>query len=165
MRIHALTARAARETTTDPAAVAHAAANALLALWPDNDHATTDLVAALRANTTTLAGTADGLLWHPDGHTLLYKAGNSLLNAGLHTPAVTYWHHMTEQAGRMLGDEHPRTLICRSNLANAYQRAGRTAEAITLGKQVVADAGRLLGPEHPHTVAAASALSAWRNEA
>ena len=38
MRIHALTARAVRATATDPTAVAHTVAEALLQLWPDNDH-------------------------------------------------------------------------------------------------------------------------------
>jgi hypothetical protein len=56
VRIHALTARAMRESTTDAdtAVVAHAVADALLQLWPTNgDHASTPQVTALRANTTT----------------------------------------------------------------------------------------------------------------
>ncbi|MFE9690644.1 tetratricopeptide repeat protein [Micromonospora sp. NPDC005806] len=164
VRIHALTARAARENTTDPAALAHAAADALLQLWPADDHTTTDLVAALRTNAATLTGVAGDLLWHPDGHPLLYWAGDSLLRAGLYTSAVTYWHHLAEQAGRLLGDEHPDTLTARASLAGSYWHAGFTADAITILEQVVADSARLLGDKHPSTLTARAnlATSYWQ---
>ena len=55
VRIHALTARAARETApARQAAAVRAAANAVLALWPDADHDQPGLTAVLRASTTTL---------------------------------------------------------------------------------------------------------------
>ncbi|QKW17640.1 tetratricopeptide repeat protein (plasmid) [Verrucosispora sp. NA02020] len=164
VRIHALTARAARETSTDQATVVRAVADALLQLWPDNDHTPTDPVVALRANTTTLAGIAGDLLWRPDGHPLLYRAGISLLNAGLHTPAVTYWHHMASQAQRLLGDEHPDTLTSRANLATSYRQAGRTNDAIPLEERVLADRVRLLGDEHPNTLTSRAnlATSYWQ---
>ena len=152
VRIHALTARAMRETVTNPAAVTHAAADALLTLWPDLDHATTDLIAALRANSTTLAGIAGDVFWHPDGHPLLYQAGKSLLNAGLHTAAIAYWQHLVEQAALLLGEEHPSTLAARANLGSSYWQAGRTTDAITILEQVVGDRVRLLGEEHPDTL-------------
>jgi hypothetical protein len=110
VRIHALTARAARETTPDPAAVTRTAADALLDLWPANDYTTTDLIEALQTNTTALHTAAGDLLWHPDGHPLLYQAGNSLRRAGLHNPAITHWHTLTDQAERILGAEHPDTI-------------------------------------------------------
>ncbi|MFI7662739.1 tetratricopeptide repeat protein, partial [Micromonospora parva] len=159
VRIHALTARAAREITTDSASVAHATADALLHLWPDADHATTDLINALRANTNTLADLAGDLLWHPHGHPLLSRAGISLLRAGLHTPAVIYWKHMTEQAVRLLGDEHPNTLTVHANLAASFNQAGRTTDAITIEEKVAADSARLLGDEHPDTLGAHANLA------
>ncbi|MET7881283.1 tetratricopeptide repeat protein [Micromonospora profundi] len=164
VRIHALTARATRETVTDSAAVARVVADALLQVWPDADHATTDIVAALRANTTTMAGIAGDLLWHPDGHPLLYRAGNSLLLTGLHAIAITHWHHMARQAVRLLGDEHPSTLTARGNLATSYRMAGRTADAILIEEKVVVDFARLLGDEHPDTLTARGNLadSYWR---
>ena len=160
VRIHALTARTARETTVDPARLAHATADALLALWPADDHATTDLVAALRTNAITLAARAGDLLWHPNDHPLLSRAGISLLRAGLPAPAAAYWRHIAEQAARLLGDEHPSTLIARGNLAASYSLAGWTAEAITIGERVVADCTRLLGEEDPNTLKARASLAA-----
>ncbi|MFI5851797.1 tetratricopeptide repeat protein [Micromonospora chalcea] len=164
VRIHALTARAARETTSDLAPLTHAAADALLQLWPADDHITTDLVAALRTNATTLASLAGDLLWHPEGHPLLYRAGRSLLQAGLYNPAVTYWHDMAEQAARLLGGEHTDTLTARANLAASYWQAGRTTNAITILEELVGDAARLLGHEHPETLTARANLgnSYWQ---
>ncbi|MFF7251525.1 NB-ARC domain protein [Embleya sp. NPDC008237] len=77
VRIHALTARAARETTPDTElpAVARTAADALFGLWPAQDHTDPDLAAVLRANTDTLTAHAGDLLWHPHGHLILYRTG------------------------------------------------------------------------------------------
>jgi tetratricopeptide (TPR) repeat protein len=160
VRIHALTARAARETTTpDLATVARTAANAFLQMWPDKDHTTTDLLTALLANTTTLAAVAGDHLWHPDGHPLLYRAGNSLLRAHLYTSAIAYWHDTVARAHRILGEEHPDTLSARANLAASYWQVGRTSEAIDLLERVVADTVRLLGEEHPDTLTARANLA------
>ncbi|MEU4447738.1 tetratricopeptide repeat protein [Actinosynnema sp. NPDC050801] len=164
VRIHALTARAARETiTTDSATTARTAADALLQLWPDNDYNATDLLVALLANTTTLTTIAGDRLWRPGAHPLLNKAGISLLRAQLHDPAVTYWHHTIAQAQRILGEEHPETLSTRANLASAYRQVGRTSEAINLTAQVVADSVRLLGEDHQETLIAQTnlAVSYW----
>jgi len=165
VRIHALTARAARETFPELAAVSHAAADALLALWPADDHTTSALTAALRANTTTLTAIAGDLLWQPDGHPLLYRAGTSLLDAGLHTTTVPYWQHMTDQATRLLGDDHPDTLTARANLAASYGQAGRTGEAISLGERLVADRTRLFGEEHPSTLTVRANLASSYRQA
>ncbi|GAB3004724.1 tetratricopeptide repeat protein [Saccharothrix stipae] len=165
VRIHALTARAARETvTTDPATTAWAAADALLQLWPDNVYNTTDLLTALLANTTTLTAIAGDRLWRPDIHLLLDRAGTSLLRAQLHAPALTYWHHTTAQAQRLLGEEHRDTLTTRSNLALAYRQAGRTSEAIAIEERVIAESARLLGEDHEDTLISRGnlAVSYWQ---
>jgi len=165
VRIHALTARATREALPSPASAAHAAADALLALWPADDYAITDLVAALRANTTNLATLAGDQLWRPDGHPLLYRAGLSLLRTGPHPTAVAYWDHLTDQATRLLGAVHPDTQLARGNLAFAYGQAGRIDEAIVLLERVVADTARQLGDEHPATLIARGHLACPFEEA
>jgi tetratricopeptide (TPR) repeat protein len=165
VRIHALTARAVQEITTDPEAVAHAAAAALLQLWPAIDHDSKDLVVALRTNTATLVGSAGDLLWRPKQHALLDRAGTSLLHAGLHASAAAYWADMTDRAVRLLGDKHVDTLTARANLAVAYWQAGRTTDAITLLKEVIADRVRLLGDDHPDTLIARANLAACYRQA
>ncbi|MDX2522486.1 tetratricopeptide repeat protein, partial [Streptomyces stelliscabiei] len=152
--IHALTARATRETIPahEVAALATAAADGILQLWPNPDQHHADHAAVLRANTSALSGHSNDCLWNPDGHPVLYRTGNSLLNAGLAASAAAYWQDMITQSERLLGGEHPDTLTARANLASSYRQAGRTGEAIELLEQVVADRERLQGGEHPDTL-------------
>ncbi|WP_189716556.1 FxSxx-COOH system tetratricopeptide repeat protein, partial [Streptomyces chryseus] len=161
VRLHALTARAAREGTTAPEipAVVQAVADGLASLWPEADHTNPDLCAVLRANTDSLAAHAGDLLWQPDGHRVLYRAGRSLLNTGLYAAALTHWLRLAADSERLLGSEHPDTLTAAANLALCYSVAGRATEAILLRERVLADSERLLGDEHPDTLTARHGLA------
>ncbi|WP_328958159.1 tetratricopeptide repeat protein [Kitasatospora purpeofusca] len=166
VRLHALTARAARETVPDsetPATV-HAAADALQAIWPEHEHTARDLTVVLRANTDTLADHAGDLLWHPDGHPVLFATGRSLNSTGLFGAAVSYWQRVAAAAERLRGVDHPDILLTRTNLAHSYRQAGRTGEAIVIDERVLADRERLFGDDHPHTLNARANLAAsyWR---
>ncbi|MFJ3673672.1 tetratricopeptide repeat protein, partial [Streptomyces sp. NPDC090106] len=162
VRIHALTARAVRETIAEDQLppVAVAAADALLEAWPEIDQPHPDLAASLRTNTDALAANALDLLWQPDGHPVLFRAGRSLLNAGLAASAAVYWQSLSTISERLLGGEHPDTLTARASLAASYWQAGRTGEAIVIEEQVLADRERLLGEEHPDTLTARASLAA-----
>ncbi|MFG2438999.1 tetratricopeptide repeat protein [Streptomyces sp. NPDC048508] len=159
--IHALTARASRETipADELPSLATAAADGLFQLWPDPDQHHADYAAVLRANANALSGNSKDCLWDPDGHPVLYRAGNSLLNAGLAASAITYWQYLLMESDRLLGGEHPDTLTARANLASSYWQAGRTGEAIELLERVVADRERLQGSEHPDTLTARANLA------
>ncbi|MEU2608817.1 tetratricopeptide repeat protein [Streptomyces albus] len=154
VRIHALTARAARETTPagHHAELAVTAADGLLEVWPDPDQPHPDLAAALRTNSEALSTHARQHLWHPEGHPLLFRAGNSLIDAGLPSAATDYWQQMTNDSTHFLGPEHSDTYATRHTLAMSYWQAGRTQEAINLNEQVLADRVRILGPHHPDTL-------------
>jgi hypothetical protein len=65
---------------------------------------------------------------------------------------------------RVLGPDHPHTLIAGSNLADAYWSACSAADAIALLEQVVVDSERVLGAEHPDTDDRRRALEEWRGE-
>ncbi|WP_369032777.1 tetratricopeptide repeat protein [Streptomyces adonidis] len=115
VRLHALTARAVRERTPDPAVaeVVKTAADALTELcdtvrW--GDHETT---AALLTNIDSLDGYAGDLLWQVGGHYVLRWAGRSM---ALDT-AVPYWRRLIGTSGRQLGRSHPLTLVARRDLA------------------------------------------------
>ncbi|MFG2821535.1 NB-ARC domain-containing protein [Kitasatospora sp. NPDC048365] len=73
VRLHVLTARAARESTAaaDLPAIVRATADALLELWPDPGVRAPELTAVLRANTAALADFAGNLLL---GHPILLAA-------------------------------------------------------------------------------------------
>ncbi|MFF1446142.1 tetratricopeptide repeat protein [Streptomyces sp. NPDC058295] len=152
--IHALTARATRETipADETPALATAVADGLLQLWPDPDQHHADHAAVLRANTSALSDHNNDCLWSPSGHPVLYRAGNSLINAGLAASAIAYWQRMATECKRLLGDDHSDTLTARSNLATSYWQAGRTSESIKLLKTVAAEQERLLGLDHPDTL-------------
>jgi len=160
VRIHALTARAAGEAIpeTELPAIVHAAADALLEVWPSSEPAVSELSVALRANTDTLITHAGDLLWQPSGHQLLHHAGNSLLGAGLFEADLTYWQRLVGDAMRVLGHQHADTLGARGNLAVALQRVGRTDEAIRILEAVSAEAMTLFGPDSVHTINARAKL-------
>ncbi len=57
-----------------------------------------------------------------------------------------------ETMKRVLGEEHPDTLISMGNLAATYRNQGRWKEAEELEMQVMKMRKRILGEEHPHTL-------------
>ncbi|MFI7274420.1 tetratricopeptide repeat protein [Streptomyces sp. NPDC049879] len=163
IRIHALTARAVRETTPPDvlADTAEALAEALCAIWPREHHLDPALSAVLRSNTDVLHQHAGETLWSEagGGHLVLFQSGNSLHDAGLHAAAVRYWTPLAATAVRLLGPDHPDTLTIRSNLAISSRDAGRQAEAIALAEQVTADRERLFGPDSPQVFTSRSVLA------
>lgn len=166
VRIHSLTARAVREATPQDArpAVTTAAAQALLQAWPDIDAYQPELVGVLRTNTDLLAAQAGDDIWASGNHVVLYRAGVSLLSAGLHNAALAYWERMVATCEQHLGDAPLFRLAARSNLAASYETAGRDNRAMHLAEQVAAEAQQLLGPAHAFTLAALTNLAiSYRN--
>ncbi len=166
VRIHALTARAARETTpgNQQSALAISAAYALLNIWPDLDQIQRDLGAVLRANSDTLRQYAGSHLWQSEARSLVFRAGSSLNDNGLVGPALTHWQTVTDQTEGILGPDHPHTLLAWSNLAVTYSRLSRYETSVELGKRALAGFERVLGSDHPNTLSARANLAAtYRN--
>jgi hypothetical protein len=61
---------------------------------------------------------------------------------------------------RVLGDEHPDTLISIGNLASTYRKQGRWREAKELEVQVMETTKRVLGEENPDTLTSIANLAA-----
>ncbi|MCX4448977.1 tetratricopeptide repeat protein [Streptomyces sp. NBC_01789] len=154
VRIHALTARAAREPLDGAAlpALARAAADALLDVWPDPDHTDPELAASLRANSGRLHQLTGEQLWRPKGHEVLYRAGWSWSAAGLIATTTAHWEELGRTSRKILGPTHRSTLRACAELAALWRVTGRAADAITLTEQVAADCERLLGPAHRDTL-------------
>ncbi|MEW2080041.1 tetratricopeptide repeat protein [Streptomyces sp. NPDC013433] len=167
VRIHALTARAVRETATvdQRRLIAIAAAEALVDVWSDPDRTHHELAGVLRANTDVLSAHARNTLWTSGCHTVLFYAGRSLLKARLGSAALAYWENMVIDSERILGNGHPDTLTSRNNFAAAYQQAGQTSEAIKLLKQLVADREEISGDDHPKTLLSRANLAACYQQA
>ena len=134
--------------------VVQAAATALAEAWPSAG-ASADLSQALRDCTAALHAFAGDLLWKPEAHPALVRAGKSLLEPPvLADAAIRYWQAMAGASGQLLGPAHAQSELARSQLADAYAAAGRPAEALAGAEAALADRERTLGPEHPLTVTA-----------
>ena len=134
--------------------VVQAAATALAEAWLQAGVAP-DLSQALRDCTAALHAFAGDLLWKPEAHPALVRAGLSLLEApALADAAIGYWQAMSGASGQLLGAGHAQSVFARGQLVDAYALAGRPAEALAATEAALADRERTLGPEHPLTVAA-----------
>ena len=60
---------------------------------------------------------------------------------------------------RVLGLEHPSTLITMANLASTYRNKDRWKEAEELDVQVMKKSSRVLGLEHPDTLSSIANLA------
>ncbi|MEV6116692.1 FxSxx-COOH system tetratricopeptide repeat protein [Streptomyces sp. NPDC052109] len=162
LRMHALTARAVRETIppgTLPT-TARTAASAIRSLWPRHDHEKRELAALLRANVVHLDQLTRPALWQPAAHPCIYRVSHSLAEAGLYHQAIEYNVTTVRLSNSIHGPDHLDTLKARNNLANSYRDAGRVQDALDLGEQVLADYERILGPDHPaHTLQARGDLA------
>ena len=141
--------------------VVQAAAAALLEAWPQSG-AAAEVGQALRDCTAALRAFAGELLWKPEAHPVLLRAGMSLTEPpALADAAIGYWQTMAASAVRLLGPGHAQSVRARHRLADSYIAAGRLAEAPAAIEAALADRERILGPQHPDTVAAR--LSAARS--
>ncbi|SEB59937.1 tetratricopeptide repeat protein [Streptomyces melanosporofaciens] len=166
VRMHALTARAVRESIPDHAlpVVATAAASALLHSWPNPDKTGRDLASTLRANTAALSTYVGDRIWEWKVYSVLYHAGRSLREAGFHILAIAYWKDLVADSERLMGRDHFATLSARGDLAACYALVGYTNEAITLLERLVADEERLFGAEPANTLISRGNLATayWR---
>jgi tetratricopeptide (TPR) repeat protein len=143
---------------TDLEQVVLAAADALLETWPEGDGGP-QLDQALRDCAATLQAHDGGMLWKPEAHPLLFRAGLSLDNSRLAGAAIAYWRSMVATSTRLLGSGHANAVVARDRLAAAYESAGRSSEAISVFEAALADRERNLGPEHAETIAARGHLA------
>jgi tetratricopeptide (TPR) repeat protein len=143
---------------------AMAAATALLEAWPERTAsgsaggaggAGAQLGQALRDCTAALRSYAGELLWKPDAHPVLLRAGASLTEGQpLADAAVGYWQAVAATSGQLLGHGHAQSVLARDWLVDAYVSGGRLAEALPVFEEALDDRLRVLGPQHPDAVTA-----------
>jgi tetratricopeptide (TPR) repeat protein len=160
IRVHAMIQRAIRSFVSpehrDQAALA--AASAVAQAWPDGEvHPL--LAQALRDCAASIRECTGELLWSTGCHPLLVRAGESLDRAGLAEAATAYWQALIGANSRILGPDHPDTLLAREKLAESYGLAGRLDDAISGYERTLVDREQILGPAHPDTVAAGRNLA------
>src|SRR5215468_7468291 len=160
VRVHELVQAASRQelSTAECDTAGLAAADALLQAWPP-EAVPPASGQALRDCTARLRQIAGVLLWNPECHPVLLRAGQCLDNAGLAGPAIAYWRSMVDIGRPTLGATHAQTILASDHLAAAYDAAGRHMDAIPVHERVLAERERELGPSHPDTLSARNSLA------
>ncbi|WP_259305287.1 tetratricopeptide repeat protein [Streptomyces koyangensis] len=167
VRVHQLIQRATRDTLTPDQhdRFALTAADALSAAWPDVER-DTGLARTLRANVTALVHTAeDALYLRPTPHSVLFRVGQSLGQAGQVTAAITHFDRLADATRHRLGPGHTHALAARNMLARWRGMAGDAVGAVAALEELLADHVRALGPDHIDTLMTRRALAGWRGEA
>ena len=161
VRVHELVQAASRQSlsTAECDAAALAAADALLQAWPPPQAVPAASGQALRDCTARLRQIAGVLLWTPECHPVLLRAGQCLDSAGLAGPAIAYWQSIIDIGRPTLGATHAHTILASDRLAAAYDAAGRHLDAIPVHERVLAERERELGPAHPDTLNARNSLA------
>ncbi|MGW5155597.1 FxSxx-COOH system tetratricopeptide repeat protein [Nonomuraea wenchangensis] len=85
--------------------------------------------------------------------------GKSLHDLAEPARAVQLLEATLADCERALGPDHPHTLACRTNLANAYYGAQDLGRAIPLYEATLADCERVLGADRPYTLMSRNNLS------
>lgn len=147
-----------------------AAASAVLDAWPlaiaapggadAEPPGSAPLCQALRDCAASLQDYAGDVLWKPEAHPLLLRAGQSLDESRLAESSARYWSAMAARSGELLGPGHAQSVMARDRLAAAYLSAGRLTEAVTAFEAALQDKERNLGADHPSTMATRVKLAA-----
>jgi tetratricopeptide (TPR) repeat protein len=135
--------------------VVNAAASGLIEAWPEagSPAGAPQLSQALRDNAAALRAFAGDLLWKPEAHPVLVRAGTSLTERPvLADAAIGYWQALGATSTQLLGHGHAQSLLARERLADAYAAAGRLSEALPVFEAALIDREATFGPQHPETV-------------
>jgi tetratricopeptide (TPR) repeat protein len=153
VRVHALVQATVRQnlTAAECDEAVGAAAEALLQTWP-RPCTSASFEQAMRDSTARLHEVAGKLLWMPECHPLLLRAGRSLETGHLAGPATSYWQQLLGISRQWLGPGHPQTLEFRGRLADALEAAGHPDDAVAAYEQALTEQERVLGPGHPDTL-------------
>ena len=128
-------------------------ADALLQGWPEPEQPGWP-ASGLRSCVATLRRITGDRLWDGGCHPVLVRAGDSLDRARLTGPAVDHWRDLATTSNRLLGGEHPDTVLAGQRLADAYLAAGRAADAIPWFQWFLDRLTRKLGPDHRDVIEA-----------
>ena len=106
-----------------------AAAAALLEAWPEPGVAAglsgagPQLSQALRDCAASLRAFTGDMLWKPEAHPLLIRAGASLDESLLADAGIGYWQTIAATCSHLLGPAHAQSVQARDRLAAAYSSA------------------------------------------
>ncbi len=85
--------------------------------------------------------------------------------AGDPAGAATATEELLADRVRVLGPDHPNTLITRNNQARWRGKTGDAPGAAAAFEELLAEMLRVLGPDHPNTLTTRNNLASWRERA
>ena len=135
-----------------------AAADAVSESWPEG-RAHPDLEQSLRDCATSVMRCDERALWHPDGHPLLVRIGQSLDEASMPETALAYWRALANRSAKELGARSAFTLQIRERLATAATAAGHADEAVGFRADLSADLDKAVGWIDPRAITARASLA------
>ncbi|RDH13945.1 TPR-like protein [Aspergillus niger ATCC 13496] len=140
-------------------------ADRLSEVFPDNDHANRQAWREYLPHALSLIAEAGFRKEQEKYIDLMQNVCSCLYSDGRWKEAEELQVQVLEAHKRVLGPEHPSTLISMSNLASTYRNQGQWKKAEELEVQVLELRKRVLGPEHPSTLTIMSNLaSTYRNQ-
>jgi len=165
LRVHALVQRAVYDgmTATGRAAVAQAAAEALLEVWPVPERYSA-FTAILRSNVAYLWRSAKPELLRDGVHEVLFRAGDSLGDHGRTERAAAYFEELRNAAAATLGADHPDVLRTRVRITHWQKETGDIVGALDALTRLLSTCATALGPTHPLTFEVRIALAKRRGE-
>jgi tetratricopeptide (TPR) repeat protein len=160
VRVHSVVQATVQQnlTAAESDEAARAAAEALFQAWPRTP-VPASFEQALRDCAARLQAAAGRVLWTPECHPVLLRAGRSLEAAGLTEAATGYWQSMLETSQAELGPNHAHTILARDRLGAAHEAAGRPDDAVEVYQESLNERQRILGATHPDTVTARANLA------
>jgi hypothetical protein len=166
IRVHALVQRASRDNLSveQLTTAAQAAADALLAIWPDIER-NPGYGQILRANATALYHNTGKTLLAGGVHPVLMRNAESRGESGDPAGAIIAYDDLLTDCLTTFGPRHADTLGIRSHLINWRGEAGDAAGAATAYEQLLTDYTAALGPNHLDTLTARRYYARWRGEA
>ncbi|KAI9772831.1 MAG: hypothetical protein M1840_008713 [Geoglossum simile] len=90
---------------------------------------------------------------------LAYKVSRYLHNGGSYNAAEPLAEQAARWVKKLLGPEHPVTLVNMDNLAEVLDRRGKYGEADEMHRQALESRGKALGPEHLDTLMSVEGLA------
>ena len=85
--------------------------------------------------------------------------GGLFRDQGMYDRALPIYEDCLAKTKRVLGEDHPNTLISLNNLAGLFCSMGEYDRALPLYEDCLAKRKRVLGEDHPHTLASLGNLA------
>ncbi|RFU27453.1 hypothetical protein B7463_g8883, partial [Scytalidium lignicola] len=127
--------------------------------WPEHDNK--NIWTAYLPHAQSIFALTKDLDGVEESHNMLLRSiGHCLYISGKYSEAEPIYRQTLALRKKVLGPEHPNTLMSMNNLAMLLDSQGKYDEAEPIFRQTLALSEKVLGPEHPNTLNSMNNLAA-----